>query len=418
MREGEIFGLLGPSGAGKSTTQKILVKLLDDYQGSIQYFGRDLRAMGHSFYEEIGVGFEMPVHFTKLTGLENMEFFAGFYSKTADIQELMERVGLWEYRHVKVGEYSKGMKVRLNFVRAMLNRPRVLFLDEVTNGLDPKNARIIKDMIAEYRDQGGTVFLTTHLMNDVEQLCDRVAFCVNGRLAEVSTPRDLKLKYGKREVKVEYRQNGRWIALFLVLSPDEARSIAPLVIFVDVAAMSILLLGASHHLEKQDGTMRTMLVLPVSVGQILAAKTAAALVLAVESVLVTAGALYFIHQVTFNYALLFCFVLISGTAHAAIGLTLSLKSRDFTSMLGLLLGYMLIFTLPSLLFSLGAVPERYEWLFLLSPSHAASHLISSAVLGSFQPEMAAAACAYLALLAAVLFRFVVGPRFKDNAMRG
>lgn len=209
MREGEIFGLLGPSGAGKSTTQKILVKLLDDYQGSIQYFGRDLRAMGHSFYEEIGVGFEMPVHFTKLTGLENMEFFAGFYSKTAVIQELMERVGLWEYRHVKVGEYSKGMKVRLNFVRAMLNRPRVLFLDEVTNGLDPKNARIIKDMIAEYRDQGGTVFLTTHLMNDVEQLCDRVAFCVNGRLAEVSTPRDLKLKYGKREVKVEYRQNGR-----------------------------------------------------------------------------------------------------------------------------------------------------------------------------------------------------------------
>lgn len=104
---------------------------------------------------------------------------------------------------MKVGEYSKGMKVRLNFVRTMLNNPRVLFLDEVTNGLDPKNARIIKDMIAEYRAQGGTVFLTTHLMNDVEQLCDRVAFCVSGRLMEVSTPRDLKLKYGKREVKVE-----------------------------------------------------------------------------------------------------------------------------------------------------------------------------------------------------------------------
>ncbi len=109
---------------------------------------------------------------------------------------------------MRVGEYSKGMKVRLNFVRAMLNNPRVLFLDEVTNGLDPKNARIIKDMIAEYRDIGGTVFLTTHLMNDVEQLCDRVAFCVEGELVEISTPRDLKLKYGKREVKVEYRDNG------------------------------------------------------------------------------------------------------------------------------------------------------------------------------------------------------------------
>ena len=206
--EGEIFGLLGPSGAGKSTTQKILVKLLEGYGGSIEYFGKTLKSMDNSFYEEIGVGFEVPVQFSKLTALENMRFFSGFYRKTADIQELMERVGLWEYRDIKVGEYSKGMKVRLNFVRAMLNNPRVLFLDEVTNGLDPKNARIIKDMIAEYRAKGGTVFLSTHLMNDVEQLCDRVAFCVDGRLVEISTPRDLKLKYGKREVKVEYRENG------------------------------------------------------------------------------------------------------------------------------------------------------------------------------------------------------------------
>lgn len=206
--EGEIFGLLGPSGAGKSTTQKILIKLLEDYRGTIKYFGRDLSTLNNSFYEEIGVGFEVPVHFSKLTALENMKYFSGFYKKTADIQELMERVGLWEYRDVKVGEFSKGMKVRLNFVRAMLNNPRVLFLDEVTNGLDPKNARIIKDMIVEYRAKGGTVFLTTHLMNDVEQLCDRVAFCVNGRLIETSTPRDLKLRYGKREVKVEYRENG------------------------------------------------------------------------------------------------------------------------------------------------------------------------------------------------------------------
>lgn len=208
ISEGEIFGLLGPSGAGKSTTQKILVRLLENYTGNIQYFGKDLKAMDYSYYEEIGVGFEVPVHFSKLTALENMNYFAGFYKNTADIQGLMERVGLWEYRDIRVGEYSKGMKVRLNYVRAMLNNPRVLFLDEVTNGLDPKNARIIKDMIAEYRARGGTVFLSTHLMNDVEQLCDRVAFCVNGRLIEISTPRDLKLKYGKREVKVEYRENG------------------------------------------------------------------------------------------------------------------------------------------------------------------------------------------------------------------
>src|SRR5690554_5960242 len=208
VQEGEIFGLLGPSGAGKSTTQKILIKLLENYSGRILYFGKDIHSLGSSFYEEIGVGFEMPVHFTKMTAAENLNFFSNFYQNKADVQGLMEQVGLWKYRDIRVGEYSKGMKVRLNFVRAMLNRPRVLFLDEVTNGLDPKNARIIKDMIVEYRSQGGTVFLTTHLMNDVEQLCNRVAFCVDGRLVETSTPRDLKLKYGKREVKVEYRENG------------------------------------------------------------------------------------------------------------------------------------------------------------------------------------------------------------------
>mgnify|MGYP000943468431 CR=1 FL=1 len=208
VKEGEIFGLLGPSGAGKSTTQKILIKLLETYSGNISYYGKDLKSLGNTFYEEIGVGFEMPVHFSKMTAMENLKFFSGFYKKHADYQQLMERVGLWEYRNIKVGEYSKGMKVRLNFVRSMLNNPRMLFIDEVTNGLDPKNARIIKDMIAEFREQGGTVFLTTHLMNDVEQLCDRIAFCVDGKLNEVSTPRDLKLKYGKREVKIEYKENG------------------------------------------------------------------------------------------------------------------------------------------------------------------------------------------------------------------
>ncbi len=208
VREGEIYGLLGPSGAGKTTIQKILIKLLTDYRGDIKYFGNDLKSIGKLFYNEIGVGFEMPVHFYKLTALENMKFFSGFYKKTANLKELMEKVGLWEYKDIKVGEYSKGMKVRLNFVRAMLNAPRMLFLDEVTNGLDPKNARIIKDMISDFKRRGGTVFLSTHLMNDVEQLCDRIAFCVNGRITEISTPRDMKIKYGKREVKVEYREDG------------------------------------------------------------------------------------------------------------------------------------------------------------------------------------------------------------------
>ena len=205
IEDGEIFGLLGPSGVGKSTTQKILTKLLDRYEGEILYKGRDLKSYNKSFYEEVGVGFEMPVHFSKLTAEENINFFKKLYSSSIDTDSLLKRLGLYEDRDKRVDEYSKGMKVRLNFVRAMLNNPKILFLDEPTNGLDPTNARIIKEVIKEFNEDGGTVLLTTHLMNDVDELCDRVAFMANGKIAEIDSPKNLKLTYGERRVDVEYR---------------------------------------------------------------------------------------------------------------------------------------------------------------------------------------------------------------------
>ncbi|WP_066173798.1 ABC transporter ATP-binding protein [Bacillus marinisedimentorum] len=204
MKEGEIFGLLGPSGVGKSTTQKILTKLLEDYEGTVLYQGKNLKSYGKEFYQEIGVGFEMPVHFSKLTAAENINFFKKLYKTQANTDELLKQVGLFEHRDKKVNEYSKGMKVRLNFVRALLNEPKILFLDEPTNGLDPKNARIIKNMIKDFKNSGGTVLLTTHLMNDVDELCDRVAFMADGRIAEIDSPKNLKLKYGQRLVEVEF----------------------------------------------------------------------------------------------------------------------------------------------------------------------------------------------------------------------
>jgi len=154
------------------------------------------------------VSFEMPISFSKLTALENLQFFQRLYKRTVDLESLLKRVGLWDERHKKAGEYSKGMKIRLNFVRALLNDPMFLFLDEPTNGVDPANSRIMKDMILEFKQKGGTVFLTSHIMGDVDELCDRVAFIDEGRLCEEGSPRDLKLKYGKRTVKVEYRENG------------------------------------------------------------------------------------------------------------------------------------------------------------------------------------------------------------------
>jgi len=207
IAKGEIFGFLGPSGAGKSTTQKIMIKVLENFDGGIYYNGKSITEFKDDFYENIGVSFEMPIHFSKMTAMENVEFFMKLYKKNADIEKLMTQVGLWEDRDKMVGEYSKGMKIRLNFVRAMLNDPEMLFLDEPTNGLDPKNAMILKDMVREFRNNGGTVFITSHIMADIDQLCDRVAFIVDGKIIEMDTPRDLKIKYGKRSMYLEYKEN-------------------------------------------------------------------------------------------------------------------------------------------------------------------------------------------------------------------
>lgn len=209
-----------------------------------------------------------------------------------------------------------------------------------------------------------------------------------------------------------------WVVLLFFLSADEASHIVPLLIYIDVAAMSILLLGASHHLEKQEGTIRSMMVMPVSPGQILTAKTVASMVLSVESAVITSAALYFIHGVTFNYAALLLFVVVAGAAHAAIGFLLSLCSREFTSMLGLLMGYMLLFTLPTVLFHFGIIEAKFEWLLMISPSHSASHLIASAVSSEYNVAKLIAGCLYLIILTAALFRFAVYPAFKDNAVRG
>ena len=209
VRTGEIYGFLGPSGAGKSTTQKILTRIVKDYQGLIKYKGKDLRNYNRDFYQDIGIGFELPVHFSKLSARENLKFFQSLYKNKIEIEPLLKRLNLADDADRPVGDYSKGMKMRLNFARALINNPKFLFLDEPTNGLDPSNAKIIKDMMLEFKAKGGTIFLTTHLMADVEALCDYVVFLNDGAIVEHDTVKNLKLKYGKKSVKVEYKDKGK-----------------------------------------------------------------------------------------------------------------------------------------------------------------------------------------------------------------
>jgi fluoroquinolone transport system ATP-binding protein len=208
IAEGEIFGFLGPSGAGKSTTQKVLNGLLKGYKGSVQVNGTDLSSMNRSFYEKIGVAFEFPNLYLKLTAFENLQLFASFFkSDTIDPEELLEMVDLQEDRDTRVEAFSKGMKMRLNFIRALLNNPEILFLDEPTAGLDPGNARKMKDIILDLQRRGVTVFLTTHHMADAGELCNRIAFMVDGALPVIDSTQNLRLEHGRKVVRVSYLDN-------------------------------------------------------------------------------------------------------------------------------------------------------------------------------------------------------------------
>ncbi|WP_283606256.1 ABC transporter ATP-binding protein [Mycolicibacterium poriferae] len=203
---GEIFGFLGPSGAGKSTTQKLLIGLLRGHGGRMLVWGRDPLDWGSDYYQRIGVSFELPNHYLKLTGAENLQFFASLYDgATQDPRTLLEAVGLADAADTRVGKYSKGMQMRLTFARALLNDPELIFLDEPTSGLDPVNARRVKDMVLDLKDRGRTVFLTTHDMATADELCDRVAFVVDGRIVALDAPTELKIARSRRLVRVEYR---------------------------------------------------------------------------------------------------------------------------------------------------------------------------------------------------------------------
>lgn len=209
VQKGEIFGFLGPSGAGKSTTQKIITGILKNYEGSVRVMGREIRDIDSSYYEKIGVSFELPNLYSKFTARENLCFFGSLYAgETEDPKSLLTMVDLLGDADTRVSRFSKGMKMRLNFCRAFLNRPEIVFLDEPTSGLDPVNAKKIKDIILEKRAGGMTIFLTTHNMNVAEDLCDRVAFIVNGEIVLIDSPRQLKIERGRRTLRVEYIERG------------------------------------------------------------------------------------------------------------------------------------------------------------------------------------------------------------------
>jgi ABC-type multidrug transport system ATPase subunit len=203
---GEILGFLGPNGAGKSTTIKVLTGQLPLKGGSAQILGREIGRDDPQIQSQIGVSFEEKNLYLEMTALENLDFFASLFGiRNPGSLKALQRVGLADRARDRVSSYSKGMRQRLMIARAFVNKPKVLFLDEPTDGLDPVTANAIRKTIQEEAERGAAVLLTTHNMFEADELSDRVAFINEGEIVALDTAENLKLKYGKRSVRVRLR---------------------------------------------------------------------------------------------------------------------------------------------------------------------------------------------------------------------
>lgn len=207
VSEGEIFGFLGPNGAGKSTTIKMLTGQISPKQGQIHIMGMDITRKCSQVQAQIGICFERTNLYEQMNAVQNLKLFAKLYSvKQFNADELITRVGLEGRGKDRVATFSKGMKQRLMIARSLVNQPKILFLDEPTEGLDPTSADNIRHVILEEREKGATVFLTTHDMLEADKLSDRVAFINDGEIVALDTPYNLKQKYGKRAIKAQIRK--------------------------------------------------------------------------------------------------------------------------------------------------------------------------------------------------------------------
>lgn len=200
VETGEIFGFLGPNGAGKTTTIKILTGQLQPTSGEAQVMGCDVVEEREQLMPQIGVVFDSQNIYDRMSARDNLRFYARLYRiKKARVEEVLAQVGLTDRAGDKVKTFSNGMKQRLVIARALLHKPKVLFLDEPTRGLDPNVARGIRSVVVDLAKQGMTVFLTTHYMEEADQLSDRVAIIDQGRIVALDTPERLKVEYGENE---------------------------------------------------------------------------------------------------------------------------------------------------------------------------------------------------------------------------
>lgn len=210
IRQGELFGLLGPNGAGKSTTIRVLIGQRQPSEGTVQVLGYDVVREWAKIKPLFGYVPDRENHFEEFTGIRNLEFFADLYHVPRPrVRECLKMVELDEARNVPVRGYSLGMRRKLLLARALLHEPRVLYLDEPTANLDIHSAEIVHRILRELVAEGATVVLTTHDMDEVEKICDRVGIVCKGRLIALDSPQNLKQQHTERKTDAMLRSGDR-----------------------------------------------------------------------------------------------------------------------------------------------------------------------------------------------------------------
>ena len=214
VKEGEVFGFLGPSGAGKTTTIKLLTSQLIPTSGEVKVFGKDVYANKKDIFKNIGVLSDTSGIYDRLSVRDNLTLYADIYGvPKKNVEEILDKVGMREDIKKEAKKLSKGMKQRLMIARAVLHKPKLLFLDEPSSSLDPGTTLEIHTLLKKLNAEGTTIFLTTHNMEEADKLCDRVAFLNDGEIVEIGNPKDLKLKYTTEYIKVILKDENKEIML-------------------------------------------------------------------------------------------------------------------------------------------------------------------------------------------------------------
>ena len=228
VNKGEILGFLGPSGSGKTTTINILTGQLTPDQGQSSILGKSSTNLNEEDLANIGLITENSGYYEKLSLYDNLLFFAKLYDvPQGELDNLMKRVGLYDRRKTLAEKLSTGMKQRMLLVRAIINKPQVLFLDEPTSGLDPSTSQSIHELIKELQSEGTTIFLTTHDMHEATILCDKIVLLNKGQIVKAGTPSNLIQKYNTaKRVKITYQSGEENYLSFSELGQVSPRGLA------------------------------------------------------------------------------------------------------------------------------------------------------------------------------------------------